>query len=36
MPLGALLDQYCVYKEYYGLVKPMINNSIDELIGLDI
>ena len=36
MPLGALLDQYCVYKEYYGLTKPMTDNRIDELIGSDI
>ena len=36
MPLGALLDQYSIYKEYFGLARPKNNNSIDELLDSDI
>jgi hypothetical protein len=32
MPLGHLLDQWEVYKQYHGLSKPKREHFIDEVI----
>ncbi len=32
MPLGHLLDQWEVYKQFHGLVKPKREYGIDEII----
>ena len=36
MPLGHLLDQIEIYKQFYGLAKPKREVTIDEIIPLDI
>ena len=37
MPLGHLLDQIEIYKQFHGIAKPKIEVTIDEVIpaGLD-
>ena len=32
MPLGALLDQWEVYKQFHGLAKPAVERFIDDII----
>ena len=32
MPLGALLDQWEVYKQFHGLAKPVVERFIDDII----
>ena len=32
MPLGALLDQWVVYKQFHGIVKPAMECYIDNII----
>jgi len=36
MPLGALLDQVEVYKQWHGLAKPFRELFIDDVIPSDI
>ena len=36
MPLGALLDQWEVYKQYYGLAKAKMEFGIDAIIPAGI
>ena len=36
MPLGALLDQWEIYKQFHGLAKAKIECYIDELIPAEI
>ena len=36
MPLGALLDQWEVYKQYHGLAKAKTDTFIDDLIPFGI
>jgi hypothetical protein len=32
MPIGELLDQWEIYKQFNGLVKPKMEYGIDEII----
>ena len=34
MPLGALLDQWEVYKQYHGLAKVKVEYYIDDIIPM--
>ena len=36
MPLGALLDQWEVYKQFHGLTKVKAENFIDDVIPTNI
>ena len=36
IPLGALLDQWEVYKQFHGLAKAKTDNYIDDLIPFGI
>ena len=32
MPLGALLDQWEIYKQFHGIVKPAMERYIDDIM----
>jgi len=32
MPLGALLDQWEIYKQFHGIVKPAMEHYIDDIM----
>ena len=32
MPLGALLDQWEVYKQFHGMARPTVERFIDDII----
>lgn len=36
MPLGQLLDQWELYRQFYGMAKPWHEYAIDEIIPLGI
>ena len=36
MPLGALLDQWEVYKQYHGMAKAKIEYAVDEIIPVGV
>jgi hypothetical protein len=36
MPLGALLDQWEIYKQFHGLAKAKTDYGIDDIIPLGI
>ena len=36
MPLGALLDQWEIYKQFHGLAKVKAEYTIDEIIPTDV
>jgi hypothetical protein len=36
MPLGHLLDQWEIYKQFNGMVKPKKENPIDEVIPFGV
>ena len=35
MPLGALLDQWEVYKQFNGITKPVIECNIDNMVPVE-
>jgi hypothetical protein len=36
MPLGALLDQWEIYKQFHGLAKVKAEYAIDEIVPIGI
>jgi len=36
MPLGALLDQWEIYKQFNGMAKAKVENGVDDIIPLGI
>ena len=36
MPLGALLDQWEIYKQFHGLAKAIMETYVDDLIPFGI
>ena len=36
MPLGDLLDQWEIYRQFYGMAKPYVERDIDDVVPVGI
>ena len=36
MPLGGLLDQWELYRQFHGMAKPRVERDIDDLVPMGV